>query len=179
MTNADFPDFRYHPDPLASGSVVASELRCDVCGQERGYMYDGPVYAEASQVAVCPWCIADGGAALKFDAAFVESGPWCDGLSDEVVRAVRQRTPGFSGWDAEHWLTCHSDAMAFLGPCGASEIRQHPDALAALREDALAGGIVPAELDEYVASLDAAGSPTGYLFRCHECGRHDAYSDQN
>jgi uncharacterized protein CbrC (UPF0167 family) len=179
VTNTDFPNFRYHPDPLESGSVVASELRCDVCGQERGYLYDGPVFAEASQVTVCPWCIADGSAATKFDATFVDAGPWCAELPDNVVREVRQRTPGFSGWDTERWLTCHSDAMAFLGPCGAAELAEHQEALEALEADALISGVSADEIDQYVASLDSAGSPTGYLFRCLECGRTLAYSDRS
>ncbi|WP_084910671.1 CbrC family protein [Burkholderia ubonensis] len=39
------PTFRYHPDPLGTGSVVESDARCVCCGVARGYRYAGPVYA--------------------------------------------------------------------------------------------------------------------------------------
>ncbi|MCU9953286.1 CbrC family protein [Burkholderia pyrrocinia] len=31
------PAFRYHPDPLATGSVIRSDARCMCCGDARGY----------------------------------------------------------------------------------------------------------------------------------------------
>jgi uncharacterized protein CbrC (UPF0167 family) len=37
----DLPAFRYHPDPVATGSVARSGEACDVCGEERGYLYEG------------------------------------------------------------------------------------------------------------------------------------------
>jgi uncharacterized protein CbrC (UPF0167 family) len=70
VTIKSLPDFRYHPDPLGSGSVIASAESCDACGQARGYVYDGPVYAEDDQWVFCPWCIADGTAARRYDAEF-------------------------------------------------------------------------------------------------------------
>ncbi|WP_264169817.1 CbrC family protein [Burkholderia cepacia] len=39
------PAFRYHPDPLATGSVIRSDARCVCCGDARGYVYAGPVHA--------------------------------------------------------------------------------------------------------------------------------------
>jgi len=59
----DLPVFRYHPDPIASGSVVASAAECVCCGEARGFIYTGPAYCEAElEEALCPWCIADGSA---------------------------------------------------------------------------------------------------------------------
>jgi uncharacterized protein CbrC (UPF0167 family) len=67
------PVFRYHPDPLKSGSIVPSDAECRCCGKRRGYIYTGPVYAEADlDEALCPWCIADGSAHRTFDAGFVD-----------------------------------------------------------------------------------------------------------
>ena len=55
------PSFRYHPDPLASGSIVKSDRPCIVCEQQRGYLYDVTPYGEAEDIEdICPWCIADG-----------------------------------------------------------------------------------------------------------------------
>src|SRR6266480_2367057 len=65
------PEFRYHPDPRATGVIVASEARCVACSRTRGFIYTGPVYAEQEFIdAFCPWCIADGTAARRFDAEF-------------------------------------------------------------------------------------------------------------
>ena len=67
------PTFRYHPEPLTSGSIVSSDLTCQCCGRARGYIYTGPVYAEEElNEALCPWCIADGSAAGRFQANFVD-----------------------------------------------------------------------------------------------------------
>ncbi|WP_274521918.1 CbrC family protein [Burkholderia pyrrocinia] len=39
------PAFRYHPDPLATGSVIRSDARCVCCGDARGYVYAGSAQA--------------------------------------------------------------------------------------------------------------------------------------
>jgi uncharacterized protein CbrC (UPF0167 family) len=68
------PVFRYHPDPVASGSVHESREVCACCGVARGYVYAGPVYAvDELDDKICPWCIADGKAHKKFDATFTGS----------------------------------------------------------------------------------------------------------
>jgi uncharacterized protein CbrC (UPF0167 family) len=65
----ELPQFRYHPEPLATGEIEPSEDECLNCGQRRGYLYVGPVFAEKEIVdELCPWCIADGSAAARFDA---------------------------------------------------------------------------------------------------------------
>jgi len=57
------PSFKYHQDPIATGSVRASDTRCLACGQVRGFIYTGPVYdTDDLEKAICPWCIADGSA---------------------------------------------------------------------------------------------------------------------
>jgi uncharacterized protein CbrC (UPF0167 family) len=42
----ELPSFRYHPDPIGTGSIAESGEACRCCHQARGYMYTGPVYAE-------------------------------------------------------------------------------------------------------------------------------------
>jgi uncharacterized protein CbrC (UPF0167 family) len=159
------PVFRYHPDPLATGSVVPSEAPCDCCGQRRGFVYDGPVYAVADPEALCPWCLADGSAAERYEAQFTET----EGrVPMEVRLEVDRRTPGFRGWQQERWLTHCGDAAAFLGRAGAADVRRHPDALADL---------VAEFGEEFCAALDADGQPTAYLFACLHCDRHLAYAD--
>jgi len=175
------PTFRYHPDPLATGSVVASNATCRCCGQARGLMYAGPVYAnEDLDDELCPWCIADGSAAARFGAEFVDSagvggyGDW-DRVPPAVVVEVSQRTPSFSGWQQERWWTHCGDAAAFLGPSGAAELRSMwAAALPALQADV---GYTGTDWEEYVESLDRERGPTAYVFRCHHCGQLGGYSD--
>ncbi|GAA3069926.1 CbrC family protein [Streptomyces glomeratus] len=165
-TTAELPSFPYHPDPLATGSVVAADTECLCCGLRRGYVYVGPVYAVADvRAELCPWCIADGSAAERFGAQFTEvTGE----APKSVVRTVERCTPGFSGWQQERWLTHCGDAAEYLGRAGAKELADHPEAAQSLRET----------LGEtFFASLDADGQPTAYLFRCRSCAQHVAYAD--
>ncbi len=93
------PEFPYHPDPVATGCVEKSDATCLSCEQARGLIYTGPVYAVEELVdCLCPWCIADGSAAARFDAAFTDHLPVYGNVSEAVVAAVTTRTPGFSGW---------------------------------------------------------------------------------
>lgn len=94
------------------------------CEQRRPYTYTGPVYAEEEfNEAICPWCIADGSAASRFDATFTDA-MWAvpDDVPEDVTEEVLCRTPGFTGWLQEEWLHHCGDAAAFLGPVGASEV---------------------------------------------------------
>ena len=170
------PSFRYHPDPVATGSVVRSDAACVVCGEARGFVYDGPVFSrEHDDEPICPWCIADGAAHERYRAYFTDSEGF--DVPREVLDEVMQRTPGFSGWQQEHWLAHCGDAAAFLGRAGTDELP--PDAVESIREEVAEYGWPADDVEEYVESLDAEGSPTAYLFRCLHCGRHLAYSDMD
>jgi uncharacterized protein CbrC (UPF0167 family) len=164
------PSFAYHPDPLATGSIVESDAECEACGQERGYRYTGPVYAEDDIEDLCPWCIADGSAADRFDATFTDLD---DDLPDDAADTIAKRTPGFSGWQQEVWLSHCGDGAAFLGRVGAAELAAYPDAVADIRL-----GLGHRDgADHFLAALDKDGEPTAYLFRCRVCGTHLAYTD--
>jgi uncharacterized protein CbrC (UPF0167 family) len=172
------PAFRYHPDPLGTGSVTASDDVCRSCGAARGYIYSGPAYAaEELGEALCPWCIADGRAADTFDVEFTDVGVGVPaGVPSKVIDELRFRTPGFSGWQQEHWLYHCGDAAAFIGPAGRSELELHPDALEGLRRELLAESSAD-DVDAVLAALDRDDEPTAYLFRCLHCGVHLAYAD--
>jgi uncharacterized protein CbrC (UPF0167 family) len=176
------PQFRYHPDPVGAGNVVASTVTCRSCGRARGAAYVGPVYAEEElDGELCPWCIADGSAAGRFgaeftDAASVGGGAW-DAVPAGVVDEVVQRTPGFAGWQQERWWTHCGDAAAFLGRAGRRELEKRwAGALPEIRADA---GLSSDDADwvRYLAALDADGAPTAYVFRCLHCGQLGGYTD--
>ena len=168
------PEFRYHPDPLASGSVEASEVRCACCGERRGSIYTGTPYAQENLTAsICPWCIADGSAHRKFDATFVEAESLSD-LPEEIAGTVRTRTPGYASWQQEEWPVCCNDATAFLQPAGLADLR-HIDHYEwegllmghIVHEMGISGGAARRLLE----SLDRDHGPTAYVFRCLHCNR--------
>jgi uncharacterized protein CbrC (UPF0167 family) len=70
------PEFRYHPDPIATGSIKSSDATCVCCEQRRGFIYTCNTYCEDELVeALCPWCIADGSAINMFGATFSDDHP--------------------------------------------------------------------------------------------------------
>ena len=172
------PEFPYHPDPWATGFVERSDATCLSCERRRGFIYIGPVYAVDELVdCLCPWCIADGSAAERFDATFTDDERVPDSVPRVVIDAVTRRTPGFSGWQQEHWLYHCGDGAAFLGRAGWPDIESRPDALEALRREHAGLEWTPELVEEYLRDLDRDGSPTAYLFRCRHCGAHLGYSD--
>ncbi|MET7731099.1 CbrC family protein [Streptomyces sp. NPDC005402] len=165
------PHFPYHPSPVATGSVSPSDAPCACCGQERGWVYTGPVYAaDAPDSGICPYCIAFGKAAERYDATFI------DGIEGDVPQNVAEtllrRTPGFLAWQTPNWLTHCGDGAEFLGPAGAKELEKYPDAVDHLRQR-----WPDDRFEDFLASLDKDDQPTAYLFRCRVCATHLAYAD--
>jgi hypothetical protein len=178
------PSFKYHPDPIATGSIEASDARCACCGEARGYIYTGPVYADADlDDTICPWCIGSGLAHEKYDAEFTDKaavGGYDYFLRKNVTQKVKQevanRTPGFNGWQQEKWLVHCGDACAFLGPAGSREVQtfESQDLLDSLRADIQMN---EDEFREYLNSMDKECGPTAYIFKCLHCGQLLGYSD--
>lgn len=184
MEQADaLPEFRYHPDPVATGVVVRDEdAPCLSCNRIRGYIYDGPVMSERFHHlthCLCPWCIADGSAARRFGAEFADSGTM-EGVSQAVREEIAQRTPGFFSWQESVWLSCCGDGAEFLGAAGSKELKlQFPEAVKAVRQHLkddfdLSG----ADLKEFMDALSKDDQPTAYIFRCRRCREYLAYVDE-
>ncbi|AMW08146.1 hypothetical protein A4E84_00430 [Streptomyces qaidamensis] len=174
--SADLPFFRYHPDPLASGSIRASTETCACCKANRGWIYTATFYtAQDVRGRFCPWCIADGSAAERFAGDFTDSYG-LDGVSENVLHEVTRRTPGFHAWQDPHWLVHCQDAAAFVGEVGYAELAAHPEALDQLRNDMrLDGWHDESRLEHFLTSLGQEA--TAMLFRCTGCGAHLAYTD--
>ena len=181
MTYLTLPIFKYHPDPLASGSIIASDAKCQACNRHRGFIYIGSVYSERDlDDALCPWCISDGTARRVFEAEFVDPkavgdyGRW-DSVPQSVIEEVCFRTPSFSGWQQERWYTHCGDAAEFVGPVGALELGNlDPSLRKAIAEES---GFTGEKLAHYLDSLDKNVGPTAYAFRCRACGEWGGYSD--
>jgi uncharacterized protein CbrC (UPF0167 family) len=176
----DLPVFRYHPDPIASGSIVPSTAECVCCGEKRGFIYAGPAYCEAElDDALCPWCIADGSAHEKFDASFTDEALFPDGVAPATIEEIALRTPGFNGWQQERWLGLCGDAAAFLTPVGYAEIKaRYPELEGVLmmhivHELGLSGGAAT----RYLQALNRDHGPTAYVFSCRHCDAKPVYID--
>jgi uncharacterized protein len=177
---SSWPAFRYHPDPVASGSIVASTARCACCAQARGFIYTGPTYSEASlEDALCSWCIADGSAARMFDATFVDSEALADDVDDDVRRVITECTPGFHSWQGEQWPSCCGEPAAFLTPAGAAEITaRFPRLEGALMSYVVYElGITGGAATRLLQALQRDHTPTAYVFQCLHCDNQPVYID--
>ena len=166
--------FRYHPDPVETGSVVPSDATCRLCGVARGFVYAVTLYGDVDpelEGHLCPWCIADGSAA-RAGAAFVD----VHGVTapPEVLEELEQRTPSYASWQGDSWWSHCGDAAAFLGPAGHAELStKWSSAIPVIK----ASRSHYADWDAYFASLDVDGSPTAYVFQCLHCGLMGGHSD--
>lgn len=164
----ELPFFKYHPDPLGTGTITQSHKECASCRRARGYIYKGPVYSvEDLDDSICPWCIADGSAAEKFDASFTD-GQGLSDIPEERLEQVTQRTPGYNSWQPENWKAHCGDACAFLGDVSKedmgnidSEARSWLSSEMDLDSD---------EWDKFLEDYEVGGDPAVYKFSCLHCG---------
>lgn len=174
----EFPKFRYHPDSLAHGLFEESSIPCSCCGRSRGYVYTSSVYREGDEeLSLCPWCIADGSAAEKFDAEFTDSNSLYDaGLPQEIIDEVVKRTPGFVSWQSERWLSCCNDACAFLGDATvkdleATDVSQRRTIMEDFGDD-------EERFEELLDRFSSSGGGIAfYKFKCLHCGKLHYYCD--
>jgi uncharacterized protein len=179
----DLPKFKYYPDPVASGDIVESDAACACCGEARGYVYAGTVFADKDyNNCICPWCIADGSAHQKLGATFIEDGAvggygdW-DDVPEEVAAEINERTPVFSSWQPTQWWTHCGDAAQFLGAVGRKELDAFgPKAVAAIKANSELTGV---DWEDVYPDLDKDGSPTAYLFRCSKCNKFGGFWDSD
>jgi uncharacterized protein len=176
----NLPKFRYHPDPIASGSIVRSDNECVCCGEARGFIYTGSVSGEEElEEALCPWCIADGSAHDMFDAEFADGALIPEDIAPGVVEELCHRTPAFKGWQREQWLTCCGDGAEFIAPVGRAELRAHDPQFESALLTYVHGefGLPNEAATRVIAALNRDRGPTAYLFRCRHCGNKLGYVD--
>jgi uncharacterized protein CbrC (UPF0167 family) len=174
------PIFKYHPDPVATGSVVASDELCECCGEARGYVYCQIPYGEKEIEFICPWCISDGSANRKLGASFADSWRLSqEEIPQEIIDEVKLRTPGYFAWQGESWLACRNDACEFHGDAPAEELNElDASGLAALSGDT---GFPIEDLPGIIASYQPKGRPRFHKFVCRHCGstRYSGDCDQH
>lgn len=174
----ELPRFRYYPDPIAAGVIEASKVPCSCCLKAREYIYALSIYGKNSEgLRICPWCIADGSAADKFDAAFNDAcSLYIAKLPQLVIDEIAKRTPSFINWQTERWLVCCNDACAFLGNATPEDLEATDnEERHVIMEDM---GRSADGFDELLNRFgNSCGSIAFYKFQCLHCGKLHYYCD--
>jgi len=162
------PVFRFHPDPVATGSVVPTDRACRCCGRCRGFGYALRPYTARDlpdDAPICPWCIADGSAARRLACEFVsDAEPVGDA---ETRRELFERTPGYLSWQGERWLTHCGRPCAYLGEPDAARFRSYAPAF--IRVVAAENAFMEFWEGRQEA-YEPGGSVAVYEFACLSCG---------
>ncbi|KTC18800.1 hypothetical protein AO392_04845 [Pseudomonas putida] len=161
------PVFTYYPGKVHY--IVASSEACVCCGQARGYLYDGTLYtAQTLEGDICPWCIADGSAARRYDGSFHDVYTMGEaGIKPEVLDEIAYRTPGYPTWQDSQWMHHCGDACEFHGDASAEDISE---ATPATREHWAEYNGMTVEDWSWAAVGYAPGGDTGfYKFVCRGC----------
>jgi uncharacterized protein CbrC (UPF0167 family) len=175
------PTFFYSPHAYSLGIIEQRNFTCPCCGETRTLCYTGNFYSADEVEAICPWCIADGSAAEKYDGSFVSDfeglDPGPNGLgaamSPSSMAQVSRHTPGYASWQGDVWLGHCGEACIFLRYVGSQELAP---VWAEVRDDAVASGWGEENIRDH---MHKDGDMTGYLFRCQHCGRHRLHVDAN
>lgn len=172
------PFFRYHPNPLATEAfqLLDSSVTCDCCGKSTHISYDGPFYAVKNIAHLCPECIASGEAARKYDGVFQDECTLDSGVeSPDKLDELIHRTPGYQGWQQEHWRAHCGDYCAFIGYVGYRELKQM-GIVEEILEDSVCDEWGTAA-EQLLMDVVNGGSVQGYLFQCLHCGKHLLWID--
>lgn len=163
------PTFRYHPDPLSTGSVKVGNAVCDCCGKARGFQYAASFYClQSPRPILCPWCIATGEAAEKYDGQFSDDGPLEeDEIASEIVDEVCKRTPGYISWQQDVWMAHCEDACEFHGDAEPTELSQLGGE--ELEDHLLREGLQQQDWDWLVSTYQKGGDAAVYKFVCRHC----------
>ena len=169
----DLPFFKYHPDPLETGSFEEGEEKiCPCCGNKSKVYYSSFPYCSENVEYICPTCISNGEAARKFDANFVQNAEWHGENDEEKDDELFHRTPGYMSWQGEHWLSCCDDYCAYMGTVGTRELKAMDIADEVIEEYVKRGAFE--DIGEYLVK---DGPMCGYLFKCLHCGKYHLWVD--
>jgi uncharacterized protein CbrC (UPF0167 family) len=180
----ELPKFKYSPNAYKINVFKEEEGICSVCNQQRKIQYNSSFYSEEEPEYICPWCIADGSAAKRYDGEFNDAAGVETPLgynSDDVLKAtfdeqiteVTQRTPSYVSWQQEVWLSHCNEPCAFIDYAESEMIRPFLHEL----EADLEGSGYDSDLIE--EALSKEGSLVGYLFQCLHCGTHRLHVDSD
>lgn len=164
----EFPIFTYHPDPIATGAVIKSDATCESCGKATGFVCTSTIYAVKKVDFICPWCIADGTAAKKFNGSFTDDYPLIEaGIDNKIIFEIAERTPGYISWQQEEWQSHCDDACEFHGDADINELKE-------MQGEQLSSFLEQQMLDvtlwkQLLTTYKKGGDPAIYKFKCRHC----------
>jgi uncharacterized protein len=165
------PTFKYHLDPIRNEVIVAGDGICICCGRARGYLYVGPAFTTNREVRdnVCPWCVADGSAAQKYDAYFVGSHPLLSaGISRAIVDEVTEQTPGYFCWQSDNWQSHCNDACVYHGDATVEDIANA--SRASIEAWKAEYDMKDTDWSLFADGYEPKGHAAFYKFVCRHCG---------
>lgn len=166
----ELPIFKYFPNPIKLGSISKSNITCECCKTNRGYIYSASMYTSFNVENICPWCIADGTAAEKFSGTFNNFGCDIDSdiISHNTTEEVMKRTPGFSTYQEENWQTHCDDACELLGLATAKDFKNISNS----EKDRIVNNSYLDDSEfKYLQELDSNIELDEFFkFRCLHCG---------
>ena len=171
MNQKDLPSFKYHPNPIETGAFIQGDLhQCNCCGRMTELWYESPFYSIDDVDCLCPECISNGDAAMKFDGEFQDSCS-VDEVSDPAkLDELVYRTPGYHGWQQEYWPAHCDDYCAFIGYVGWAELVEM--GIDKEIEEDYKEGDKDWDVEDLKENLINNGSMQGYLFKCLCCEKH-------
>lgn len=170
------PQFKYHPNAYQLDIFSQEKGVCSVCENSREIKYTGPFYSEDEPEYICPWCIYDGSAALKYEGQFNDYDGIEDisGIGEDLLATITERTPGYTSWQQGVWLSHCNEPCAFVGYADSKTIKPYLEELKTDIE--LNIGYEPEAITNH---LTKNGSLAGYLFQCVKCGHHRLHADSD
>jgi len=143
---------------------------CQCCGKESQFIYTASFYSVSDNCKFCPWCIADGSAAQKYDGEFSDPYPLLSEKIDQaIVKEVCERTPGYHSWQQERWLAHCQDACEFHGDAPKHELLAFTgdDLSQFLYKYTMSQEDWKNLLDNYIEG----GNPAVHKYKCRKCGK--------
>jgi uncharacterized protein CbrC (UPF0167 family) len=169
----ELPKFKYSPNAFELDIFENVEGTCSVCNEKRQIKYTSSFYSVEEPEYICPWCIADGKAAEKYKGEFndYEGIENSENIEKELLLQASERTPSYTSWQQEVWLTHCNEPCAFVGYADTKTIEP---LMEELNDDIENNGYDP---DFIKSSLTKDGSLVGYLFQCVNCNQHRLHVD--
>lgn len=141
-------------------------------------MFVGTLYCIDEIEDVCPWCIADGSAARKWDATFNNVDGATERVPKQVLDEIRLRTPNFETWQDYNWLFSDNDALVFVGEVdGKALLAESNDSKIEACLSALSKWNFGSPVEDVLPHVKIGGQPAVYLFRDRDTGFYRAFSD--
>ncbi|NJM77581.1 MAG: hypothetical protein HC852_19630, partial [Acaryochloridaceae cyanobacterium RU_4_10] len=116
----------------------------------------------------CPWCIADGSASTHLGASFADDLPLRKAdLHESIIEEVHLRTPAYTSWQQEEWLTHCNDACEYHGDASVGDIQSASEETKLLWQQHY--NLKAVDWSSITESYAPGCDPAFYKFLCRHC----------